>query len=571
MPMRCHYEVLGVEQQATADDIKKTYRKLALKWHPDKNPDNIAECTKVFTLIQKAYDVLSDANERAWYDSHRDSLMRGADGDGSSGEEGVDLVPYFSPDAYAGFGDDEDGFYTVFAKLFERIAKDEAQFYTAADAARQDRYEIPPSDDEDEVDEDEVDEDEEDQDAKDSNKKKTKSGSRKAKRGGAATPERPNRTESPRMLESPTPAASDAGGHGSKNKKKHHNNQQQQQKAEESASRKQEANTSMFPPFGKSTSPYETVGAAFYNHWSAFSTRRPFASKDLYDTREAPNRQIKRLMEKDNQKQRDKARKEYNDNVIQLVAYLRKRDKRVHAYLERMEREQDERASKHKQRLKEEKMRRAADAEQYRHIAASNLKEMEDDLALVENALDDFHGKKRKGKKGKDANKGANRAAAASDDAAQEDGSSTPAEANETTLSPEGEDALADGSSSGTGVAQQDDMDDDDEPEELLCVACKKVFKSQKAWENHERSKKHLEKVALLRAILEAEDEAMAQAASGLSISGNNNNNSNSNSNSNNNNSAAAAPSPAGKGGKRGKKSRRKAASSDEDDSDQDY
>lgn len=51
--MKCHYELLELEQNCTDDEIKKAYRRLALKWHPDKNPDNIEECTKYFALLQQ--------------------------------------------------------------------------------------------------------------------------------------------------------------------------------------------------------------------------------------------------------------------------------------------------------------------------------------------------------------------------------------------------------------------------------------------------------------------------------------------------------------------------------------
>jgi len=61
------YEVLGVSTDATTDEIKKKYRILALKCHPDKNLDNIEEATKKFNLIQEAYNVLSDPKERDWY------------------------------------------------------------------------------------------------------------------------------------------------------------------------------------------------------------------------------------------------------------------------------------------------------------------------------------------------------------------------------------------------------------------------------------------------------------------------------------------------------------------------
>ena len=64
--MKCHYEVLGVERNAPESDIKKAYRRLALKFHPDKNQDNVEECTRLFNAVQQAYEVLSDPQERAW-------------------------------------------------------------------------------------------------------------------------------------------------------------------------------------------------------------------------------------------------------------------------------------------------------------------------------------------------------------------------------------------------------------------------------------------------------------------------------------------------------------------------
>ncbi|CAH1115618.1 unnamed protein product [Psylliodes chrysocephalus] len=64
-----YYRVLEVQKTATGADIKKAYRKLALKWHPDKNPDNMEEATKKFKEISEAYEVLSDDSKRKIYDT----------------------------------------------------------------------------------------------------------------------------------------------------------------------------------------------------------------------------------------------------------------------------------------------------------------------------------------------------------------------------------------------------------------------------------------------------------------------------------------------------------------------
>ena len=83
---RDYYEVLGVDKSASADDIKKAYRKLAMKYHPDRNPgDKSAE--EKFKEVGEAYEVLSDADKRSRYDSY--------------GFAGVD--PNFNPNA-GGFG-----------------------------------------------------------------------------------------------------------------------------------------------------------------------------------------------------------------------------------------------------------------------------------------------------------------------------------------------------------------------------------------------------------------------------------------------------------------------------------
>lgn len=59
-----YYKILEVNRSASVSDIKKAYRRLALKWHPDKNPDNQDEATKKFKEISEAYEVLSDEKKR---------------------------------------------------------------------------------------------------------------------------------------------------------------------------------------------------------------------------------------------------------------------------------------------------------------------------------------------------------------------------------------------------------------------------------------------------------------------------------------------------------------------------
>ena len=65
---RDYYEVLGISKDATEKDIKRAYRKLAFKWHPDKNPNNKKEAEEKFKEINEAYSVLSDPDKKRQYD-----------------------------------------------------------------------------------------------------------------------------------------------------------------------------------------------------------------------------------------------------------------------------------------------------------------------------------------------------------------------------------------------------------------------------------------------------------------------------------------------------------------------
>ncbi|CAH1238290.1 DNAJB2 [Branchiostoma lanceolatum] len=80
-----YYEILGVPRSATQADIKKAYRKQALKWHPDKNPDNKENAEKKFKEIAEAYEVLSDKQKRDIYDRYGKDGITGNTGGGSRG------------------------------------------------------------------------------------------------------------------------------------------------------------------------------------------------------------------------------------------------------------------------------------------------------------------------------------------------------------------------------------------------------------------------------------------------------------------------------------------------------
>ncbi|KDP24080.1 hypothetical protein JCGZ_25737 [Jatropha curcas] len=72
-----YYKLLQVDKNAKDDDLKKAYRKLAMKWHPDKNPNNKKEAEAKFKQISEAYEVLSDPHKRAVYDQYGEEGLKG--------------------------------------------------------------------------------------------------------------------------------------------------------------------------------------------------------------------------------------------------------------------------------------------------------------------------------------------------------------------------------------------------------------------------------------------------------------------------------------------------------------
>ena len=103
-----YYELLGIGREASADEIKKAYRKQALKYHPDRNPGD-KEAEEHFKEVAEAYDVLSDPDKRSRYDQFGHSGLDGASGfggfSGSGGFTVDDIFSRFGDIFGGGFGD----------------------------------------------------------------------------------------------------------------------------------------------------------------------------------------------------------------------------------------------------------------------------------------------------------------------------------------------------------------------------------------------------------------------------------------------------------------------------------
>lgn len=339
--MKCHYEVLDVPRNASDDEIKKAYRKLALKWHPDKNLDAPEEAKEQFQLVQQAYEVLSDPHERAWYDNHREAILKGGIGDDYQ-DDSIDLFQYFSTSCFKGYGDDDNGFYTVYRTVFEKLAAEDAEFSKEGDS------------------------DEE------------------------------------------------------------------------------------VPDFGNSTSSYEDVVHNFYGYWQSYSTKRSFAWLDPHNIRYAPNRSTLRMMEKENKKVRDKAKRERNEQVRNLVAFVRKRDKRVQAHAKKLEEKAKENKKKTEERKRQQLLERQEQLKTHKESEWSKFSNISSELKNIEASL---------------------------------------------------------AAEFGEELTSDDEKDSDmEDSNALYCVACTKLFKTHKAFSNHENSKKHKDNLVALKASMVQDD-----------------------------------------------------------------
>ncbi|MBL6963478.1 MAG: molecular chaperone DnaJ [Bacteroidetes bacterium] len=106
---RDYYEILGVNRNASADEIKKAYRQMAIKYHPDKNPDN-KEAEEKFKEAAEAYEILSDSDKRNRYDKFGHAGVQGQQGFGGGGMSMEDIFEHFG-DIFGGAGSPFDSFF----------------------------------------------------------------------------------------------------------------------------------------------------------------------------------------------------------------------------------------------------------------------------------------------------------------------------------------------------------------------------------------------------------------------------------------------------------------------------
>nr|XP_022913896.1 dnaJ homolog subfamily C member 21-like [Onthophagus taurus] len=350
--MKCYYEILQVDSEADDGEIKTAYRKLALKWHPDKNLENTELAKEQFQLVQQAYDVLSDRQERAWYDKHRDSILYGANSDYQ--DDSLDVFPYFTTSCFNGYGDDKDGFYGVYGNVFSQINEEDMKFMD-------------------------------------------------------------NKDEFINL-----------------------------------------------PQFGNSMSDYDDVVGPFYDYWMSYSTKKTFTWLDPFDIRGIGTRRAAKLAEKENEKVRQKARRERNEEIRNLVAFVRKRDKRVQAYRKILEAKKVEKREKQQRLTKEKKLERIKQLNDSGNQAEwMNFDNVKSELEELEKNL---------------------------------------------------------GKEFGDVSTDTDDEINEEELNNLYCAACNKMFKNPNAFRNHETSKKHKENVIKLKEIMLEDEEEFEDVESDLEI-----------------------------------------------------
>lgn len=317
--------------------IKKAYRKKALELHPDRNYGNVEATTKQFADVQSAYEILSDPQERAWYDSHRDAILR--NGNTVFGEHYEHNVRITTADdimrMFTNFRgkldltDSDVGFYAVLRRTFDTLAREE-ELVCQWDGLDPIKY----------------------------------------------------------------------------------------------------------PSFGHAHDAYDDIVRPFYAAWHGFATKKSFSWEDVYRYSEAPDRRVRRMMEKENKRFREESIREFNNAVRSLVALVKKRDPRF---------KPNTQSEAERQKL----LRDTAIAQAARSRAANQANQAQ---------YESMPGWMRT------------------------------SENQEPATSDESEEAAQ---------------------EQFECVVCKKSFKSEKQYEVHEKSRKHIRAVQHLKRQMHQEDREL--------------------------------------------------------------
>ena len=296
--------------------------------------------------------------------------------------------------------------------------------------------------------------------------------------------------------------------------------------------------------FGNSETSWDLV-ASFYKGWESFTSCLKFAWADIYDTKEAPNRRVRRAMEDENKKARRNAKRERINDIVSLAKFCKRRDPRVKAQRERVEKEEIRRQAEKEEETKRKKAQAAEAREAWKLEAGQAMAEFEEEdriagrvrLADLDDGYD--YGGAKRGKKNKKKsrntfedkeeeemeqnaeNTGANGMEVEAADPASSDRLETEAtseaskdkenEENKDTVEENGMDDGPDTEVTLEGfneASEQDDafvdeFEDDDsseeetesepEPDIWRCECCRKEFKSEGQVENHMKSKKHKE------------------------------------------------------------------------------
>ena len=353
--LRCYYDVLGIDRDASSDAIKVAYKKLALLYHPDKNRADPETAMVKFKELQNAYTVLSDGDERQWYDDHRDSILRGGgrwtggggrdDGAGDSDDDdeeeyGSHLFHFMRPGSFDGFvpPKKKQKATTTTTTGGHKPSSPPASSSPAASGgsatptlAKKKRV----------VSVDDIDDDDED-DGHSSEEGQPETAAAPARSsGGAAT--------------SPPP-----GGDGDDDDDDeamdfysvYHrvfrgiavdDNKEVRRKRNTTSTEatKSMAPSAPLPDFGSSDTPYATV-LKFYNHWTNFQSKLSFAWRDQYRASDLPDRFQRRAADRINGKERETARRDYNKLVQRLAAYVHRRDPRVEREMIKRQEEEEE-------------------------------------------------------------------------------------------------------------------------------------------------------------------------------------------------------------------------------------